>query len=244
MEISRPTRGSVTLDSPPLNPKPWGTWWRAWTFTSSTLITCWARTASPCTLPCSTRTCTWSARTRRASPTSGSRSSLTPRATLAPANRRRPGCGIVAMASGSTFTSTAQEHLLHHFSDQWSWASSLLECVFWGAVFFSERVYEAPPLRGLASARSPAGRDRIPLHDTNQSCPSFDLLGAGWTQDHRPPMGWCMHLAPEWRARLCPLSLPWQPSFFCPCEMRRPGGGEDLQLNLWQFMSMSYEYTV
>lgn len=79
---------------------------------------CWVRTASPCTPPCSTRTCTWSARTRRASPTSGSRSSWTPRASLAPANQRRPGCGIAAMESGSTFTSTAQERLPRHYSDQ------------------------------------------------------------------------------------------------------------------------------
>lgn len=113
-------------------------------------------------------------------------------------------------------------------------------CVLGGSVF------QRACLRGTSSAwiaRSPAGRDCVPFHDTNQSCPSFNLLGAGWTQD-TAPMGWCMHLAPDWRAHLCPLSLPWQPSFFCPRKMRRPGGGEDLQLNLWQFMSMSYEYTV
>ena len=81
-------------------------------------IQCWARTASLCTPPCSTHTCTWSVRMRRASPTSGSHSLWTPRATLVPANQRRPGCGIVAMASGSMFTSTAQERLLHHYSDQ------------------------------------------------------------------------------------------------------------------------------
>lgn len=92
-------------------------------------------------------------------------------------------------------------------------------CVL-GAVF-----YQRACLRGTSSAwiaRSPAGRDRIPFHDTNQSCPSFNLLGAGWTQD-TAPMGWCMHLAPDWRVHLCPLSLPWQPSFFCPREMRHPG---------------------
>lgn len=81
-------------------------------------VQCWVRTASLCTPPCSTLTFTWSARMRRASPTSGSHSLWTPRAALVPANQRRPGCGIAAMESGSTFTSTAQELLLHHYSDQ------------------------------------------------------------------------------------------------------------------------------
>lgn len=87
-------------------------------FSLSSLVQCWVRTASLCTPPCSTHTFTWSVRMRRASPTSGSHSLWTPQAALVPANQRRPGCGIAAMESGSTFTSTAQELLLHHYSDQ------------------------------------------------------------------------------------------------------------------------------
>lgn len=106
---------------------------------------------------------------------------------------------------------------------QWSVVLSLQStgvCVLGGSFF--QRVSEARPLRGLATARSPAGRDRIPVHETNQSCPSFELLGPA---EHKtpPPMGWCMRLAPDWRAHLCPLPLPRQPSFFCPRKMRRPG---------------------
>lgn len=81
-------------------------------------VQCWAKTASPCIPPCSTHTCTWSARMPRASPTSGSHSSWIPPAAPVPANQRRPECGIAAMASGLTSTSTALERLLHHYSDQ------------------------------------------------------------------------------------------------------------------------------
>ena len=77
----------------------------------------WVKTASRCTPPSSTPTSIWSARTPPASPTSAWRSTWTARAGRAPASRRRRACGIAEMPSGSTCTSTAQEHRLHPCSE-------------------------------------------------------------------------------------------------------------------------------
>lgn len=104
-------------------------------------------------------------------------------------------------------------------------------CFGGGQCFFSERVYEARPLSGLANARSPAGQDRIPLHDTNNPVPPLTCWGPA---EYKTPPPWddaCIWCLIGGRVfALCP-SL-WQPSFSCRRKMRHPGRGEDLQLNL------------
>lgn len=70
---------------------------------------CFPRTASPSTPLSSTHTCTSSATTAPASPTSAWRSLSTDRAARAPANQKRPEYGTAERAGGKMSTSTAQE---------------------------------------------------------------------------------------------------------------------------------------
>lgn len=70
----------------------------------------WPRTTSPSTPRSWILTSTWLVRTRPASLTSASLSSLTLRVGRDPASRRRPECGSAETASGRTSTSTARAH--------------------------------------------------------------------------------------------------------------------------------------